>query len=238
MVGIKHICVSVSVLFAFAVLGLHGASITTNDVDQVLDHSKFAGWGWNEYRLALYRTFNRIDLDSGTNDMNIVKRHVFNNVLGLVVSTNTPGAASHLLAKADMIARAVDRLGSVLEEQNIRGILISAAGVDFVATNDLVVAYATAMEKDRALGWNDRNSRTGCSWNRPPNFTAWRNEKKRREEWNEAVAVYRQRMLEMVIRLLEIKWKNLEEGERKRAIKSLVESCGFTMPGESADDDI
>ncbi|MDD6029283.1 MAG: hypothetical protein PUE68_00490, partial [Kiritimatiellae bacterium] len=99
-------------------------------------------------------------------------------------------------------------------------------------------AYALAVEKDRALGWDEK--RGGYSGHLPPNFRVWREEMKGRLKWNSAVTGFRKRMTDVAVQILDDIWKDEEEGNRKKKIRRAVESSGLTMPGDSggvSDDD-
>lgn len=203
---------------------------TTNDIDEILDVRLF-NMPSNKYYRTLIKTYNSLSLESRTNDVSALRRHVFHKVLELPVSTNMARAVEHLQVKTDWIVWMADELwtNGVLGEKDAYDMLASAAGVCSWATNDLAAAWAVAAERDRANGWIPGATRVlgspACA-----NLRAWQNECRRREYWNRRAEEYRSKMVASSIRGLTILWKDMDENERKRKIKRTVESYGLEMP--------
>ena len=202
---------------------------TTNDIDAVLDEHVFGGPDWGRYFITLSRTCNSIDLESRTNNVDMLKLHVFHKILNLSVTTNMFRADGHLLGKARRIDQNADWVGDVLGERDVLAMLASATGVCEVATNDLAAARIAAKEKDRVLGWSEGSA--GHPWSPArANQRAWAKERDRRNAWNAAVEKYRQQMIMTCMRRLDVLWKDVAEAERRRNIRNAVESFGLTMP--------
>ena len=222
--------------WGIALLGACGAM--TNDVDRVLDEKLFVGPASYQYSLALSRLRLAIESDKSVDDVGVLKRRIFQKVVGLPVSTNMVAPASHLRAKEDMISDLSRWVCGALKEEDALSFLAMCAHVEVVGTNDLSAAYALAVEKDRALGWDEK--RGGYSGHLPPNFRVWREEMKGRLKWNSAVTGFRKRMTDVAVQILDDIWKDEEEGNRKKKIRRAVESSGLTMPGDAgvvSDDD-
>ena len=222
--------------WGIALFGVCGAM--TNDVDGVLDEKLFVGPASYKYSLALSRLRLAIESDKSVDDVGVLKRRIFQKVVGLPVSTNMVAPASHLRAKEDMISDLSRWVCGALKEEDALSFLAMCAHVEVVGTNDLSAAYALAVEKDRALGWDEK--RGGYSGHLPPNFRVWREEMKGRLKWNSAVTGFRKRMTDVAVQILDDIWKDEEEGNRKKKIRRAVESSGLTMPGDAgvvSDDD-
>ena len=219
-----------TVFVASAFAGMRSCmGLTTNDVDAALSQGIFAGVACSEYEGALLRTFNMIDRDSPTSDVTAVRLFTCRKVMMLDVQTNMPRAASHLRMKAELVRRTIDWSRCTLPESDILGILADAASKGEVSTNDLASATVIARQRDRESGWDERG--VGSSWNLPPNLRRWNVEKKRREQWNDAVAFYRRRMVLVAVGQLDALWKDITPDVRRARIRSVVESYGLTMPG-------
>lgn len=207
---------------------LQGRSITTNDMDVVLNMQLYVGPGSYDYHRALCK-MNRDIQDSGINEVGCLKLHLFHHLLGFPVSTNLVRAEVHLREKAKWVDRVSEWTGDALGERDILAMLTSATGVCEVVTNDLAAVKIVAREKDRALGWSENDAGTPWSPARN-NQRAWVNERNRRNEWNAAVKKYRHQMVVTCMRRLNCLWKDVEEMERQRNIKNAIESYGLTMP--------
>ena len=211
---------------------------TTNDVDEILTDQSFEGRDWWHNLYVLRQVSKRIGFEAKTNDVSALRRHVFHRVLDLKVTTNKiivagyrVDSARRLLDKAAWVAEVVDEWcpGTILAEEDILGMLVSATNVCSVTTNDLEALRLAAWEKDRALGWTGKEA--GSLWSPyRANRRAWVNERDWRNRWNSAVEKYRCQMVALSIKRLNILWKDMAEPERKRRIKQVVESFGLEMP--------
>ncbi len=197
--------------------------MTTNDVDAVFSEIDM------DPRSSLWKTCTKAGLRELEGNQIGLRQYVFDKLLAVPIETNMWWCFSiRFDQKYSLIRETVDVLGERVTDTHFRKMLLNAESTFPVSTNGFTELRRKAVQLDREKEpWR---LRYGYSGNPGRNLSRWRATYRLVIEWNQAVATYRRRLVELVCRRYEKLHMDVPEKERHEALKELLQEYGFPLP--------